>query len=145
MCKAPDSVVEQTQELVDERDLILQIKRSPCYGTCPVDIITLYEDGSILYKGVKHTEHIGTYRAQLSSEQLKEISNLITQLQAANLPKSKYIMEHVMDLPSRIMTVNDQKITYQLSESPKVIVDLDHSVFEMLDKLELTKIKETNN
>ena len=140
-CKSKKIEQETNQEEVLNKstansDVILaQIKRDACFGTCPVDLITVYEDGNVEYKGIKHVKNLGTHTAQLNESQLAQLKSMIEGTSWHKL-KSKYIHEHVSDLPSRLLTMADElKIRYQLDQSPDVLVELDKYIYEMKDDL----------
>ena len=140
-CKSKNIEQETNQEEALDKtsanfDVILaQIKRDACYGTCPVDLITVYEDGHVEYKGVKHVRNLGTHTAQLSESQLAQLRSLMEGTSWHKL-KSQYIREYVSDLPSRVLTTADDiKIRYQLDQSPDILVELDKYIYEMKDAL----------
>jgi len=140
-CKSKKIKQETKQEEVADKtavnsDVILaQIKRDACYGTCPVDLITVYEDGHVEYKGVKHVRNLGIHTAQLNESQLTQLKSLMEGSSWHKL-KSQYIREYVSDLPSRVLTMaNDIKIRYQLDQSPDILVELDKYIYEIKDDL----------
>ena len=145
MCKAKDDTVTLKRSEGSNPDLLIQIKRSPCFRTCPVDLIQLYTDRSIKYKGIKHIDKIGSFSAIVSSAQYDSITAYIDQIEHLDSNKNKYVMELVMDLPSRTLTINDLKITYQLSEAPDEIINLDKYIYDILTELTFTKIREFTN
>ena len=119
-------------ESVAQSDLIVaQIKRDACYGTCPVDLITIYNDGRVQYKGVKFVKNLGTHTANIDEERLLKLKSVVDDLMSSKLNK-QYIMEHVSDLPSRLLTKPDgTTIRYQLNESPDILIELDKQVYEI--------------
>lgn len=78
------------------------LQRTECYGTCPVDKITINGDGSALYEGEKFTDKVGKYRKQLKE---REINTLFNKFECANFFdfQSEYT-EPVTDLPTKYLT-----------------------------------------
>ena len=126
-----EEVVNETP--VRSEIILAQIKRDPCFGTCPVDLITIYEDGVVQYKGIKFVKNLGTHTAQLDEARLLKLKSMMSDLSSHKL-NSKYIREHVSDLPSRLLTNQDgTTIRYQISQSPDILVELDKYVYEIKD------------
>lgn len=126
-----EEVVNEAQ--VKSEVILAQIKRNACFGTCPVDLITIYEDGRVQYKGVKFVKNLGTHTAQLDEARLLKLKSLIDDISSYKL-NSKYIREHISDLPSRVLTKRDgTTIRYQISQSPDILVELDKYVYEIKD------------
>ncbi len=53
--------------------LLFQLERTPCYGRCPDDKISIYSNGRIIYTGRRFTSRLGTYQSYISSDSLNDI------------------------------------------------------------------------
>jgi len=53
--------------------VVASIKKTPCFGRCPVYEATLYSDNRIVYNGKSYTEKEGLHEASITDEQLKEL------------------------------------------------------------------------
>lgn len=53
---------------------IAGIKKTACYGECPVFEVTFYSDGKVIWEGKRFTDKIGRYTVQLPKA---EITNII--------------------------------------------------------------------
>ncbi len=82
---------------------IASIKKTPCFGRCPVYEATLYSDNRLVYEGKQYTEREGTFEAKISNEQLKELLKFALAADFFKLSEM-YPMEGrpIPDLPSTI-------------------------------------------
>lgn len=61
-------------------DLVITLKRSACYGTCPVYELTIDADGNVTFDGQKHTKTIGKATGKIA---VGEIDRLISEFNTA--------------------------------------------------------------
>lgn len=52
---------------------LIVLERSKCYGTCPVYKVTIYKDGSLLYKGIEYVKSKGEISSKITSEQVQKL------------------------------------------------------------------------
>jgi hypothetical protein len=62
-------------------ELFLSMKRSHCYGTCPVYELNIQSDGKVLFNGIDYTETKGKVLSNLSGEKMKL---LVSEIEEAN-------------------------------------------------------------
>ncbi len=62
---------ENTNRQKEKIELSLSMKRSGCYGRCPIYDLTVQPDGKVLFEGKFWTEIIGKAEDKLTEEQLK--------------------------------------------------------------------------
>jgi hypothetical protein len=51
------------------------IKRTPCYGRCPIYEATIYKSGLVIYNGNRFVERLGKHKARLTKNQLSQIAD----------------------------------------------------------------------
>ncbi|HEX8566945.1 MAG TPA: DUF6438 domain-containing protein [Pyrinomonadaceae bacterium] len=78
--------VSQTENIKPEpqtsnTELSLSMKRSHCYGTCPVYELNIQSDGKVLFNGIDYTETKGEVTGSLSNEKMKQ---LVSEIEKAN-------------------------------------------------------------
>jgi hypothetical protein len=49
-------------------------ERTPCYGTCPVYVVTFSRDGTAEYRGKAYVHALGTYRANIDSATFAQLA-----------------------------------------------------------------------
>jgi len=54
-------------------DMVVQLSRSACYGTCPVYGLTVKADGSVSFDGTEYTETIGPANGRIDEDTLKAL------------------------------------------------------------------------
>ena len=73
-----------TQDLMDDNVLIplVELYKSPCYGTCPNYKMTVYKNGKIKYNGLRFTDMQGLHERKITPP---EVADLTRMLERANL------------------------------------------------------------
>ena len=56
----------------------ISLERTPCFGTCPVDTITLHPDGTADYFGKMNVARIGHYKGRFNQDDFARLSKLLT-------------------------------------------------------------------
>lgn len=64
----PLPVPKETTEM--QKTLKASLRRTPCYGRCPVYTIKLYDTGLATYKGDRFVDKVGGYQAMMPKETL---------------------------------------------------------------------------
>lgn len=95
VCGNPISQTENSNQSTpkEKAQLSLKMKRSGCYGRCPVYDLTVQPDGEIIFEGKNWTETVGKADDKLSEEQLE---NLVLEIEKANF----FSLENVYDWDS---------------------------------------------
>lgn len=88
----------QKSPAVLKESLFLTMERTPCFGKCPAYKITIFNTGNVIYEGYSHTSKIGKFKKQLTKKQLKEIQQMMDDIDITGM-KDVYDSE-VTDFPS---------------------------------------------
>jgi hypothetical protein len=118
-------------------DLIIRLKRTPCYGTCPAYMLTIKADGKVSFFGQDFTEVKGQAEGEISKEKVKE---LIAEFKKANFFEldDNYTSKNcATDNPTVRTTlfINSKvkKIEHDLGcEAPKELTDLENNIDEIV-------------
>jgi hypothetical protein len=119
-------------------DLVITMQRGPCFGTCPVYLLTIYGDGRVIYEGQYFVTVEGIRKAKLEAEQIQA---LVTAFEHANFfgLRDNYAAP-ATDLPSVdiSITINgrSQKIRHygmltcngELDSAPQELCDLENKI-----------------
>jgi len=81
---------------------LLELTKTPCFGTCPSFTLKVYQNGLAVLDGKKYVKHIGLSHMMLSEKQLNLLTDRCNKAQLFSL-KSDY-NERVMDLPTTSLT-----------------------------------------
>tara|TARA_B100000497_G_C7476128_1_gene292802 strand:- start:162 stop:605 length:444 start_codon:yes stop_codon:yes gene_type:complete len=79
-----------------ETAIVFELKKSGCYGTCPIFDIALYNDRIVKYHGKHFTENIGQFEWYISKENYEEIQAII----GKTFNQSQSFNMNVQDLPT---------------------------------------------
>ena len=94
-------------------DFQITLERSPCFGTCPVYVLTVSADGSVEYKGDSFVLAEGRQTATVSAE---EVAALYTAVRSADFfaLEEGYAIE-ATDIPTATTTVTAEGRTMTIS------------------------------
>lgn len=120
---------------------IVKMKRSACYGTCPQYTVTIYEDGLIVYNGVRFVKRIGCFFSHLESDQVEVI---ISQIKSMSFFELKNIyLSPVTDIPSVITEVcldgKSHKVVDRL-EGPENLKNFYTQLDSLIDSIPTWKV-----
>ncbi len=139
-CKSQEELVTDT--LSEEKKMIIQLKKTPCYGECPVFVFQVFDDYSTVYKGIRFTDKIGTFTGSLSKEEYDNIINKFEDASFLSLNKS-YKREFIVDLPSIVLTYNDYRIDIHKAVAPQNLKDIASDLEDLSNSLDWNKISDT--
>ena len=80
------------------------IKRTPCYGRCPIYEASIYKSGYVTYNGNRFIEKIGLHRSRLTQDQLKQIAAKAEEIGYFELENN--YDSPVTDFPTTITVLN---------------------------------------
>jgi len=105
--KTADSVPKEVQRLHAEipADAVARFQQTPCFGSCPVYVLTLFKGGRARFEGTNFVKPIGTYEAEWSQSDLLKMKELAAEIDFYELA-SIYDNSNVTDLPSSITTLS---------------------------------------
>ena len=113
---------------VEEKESIISLSRTACYGTCPVYTIKIFPDGTGIYNGVRFVEFIGEKKFSVKKNQINSIFRKAEEIGFSSM-KNKYT-ELITDLPTCYVTIKNKQIEDYYG-APKELKDLE----KMIDNL----------
>ena len=57
----------------DQKKLIISLEKTACFGTCPILKIEIYNNGAIVYNGIKHVKKIGIHNLEIEKQEIQKI------------------------------------------------------------------------
>ncbi len=86
-------------------ELSLNMKKSGCFGECPIYDLAVQSDGKVIFDGKKYTKKIGKVESRLDKEKIKELINEIEKTKFFSLDNaynydSKNCPVSMSDLPN---------------------------------------------
>lgn len=92
------------------RTRVITLKRTVCFGSCPIYELTIYSDGRVEYVGKRFVRKVGKATGKISREQLQELVMEFTNIYYFNLPASiepgsRHCSQSATDHPSAITSL----------------------------------------
>jgi len=106
--KLEKTVVEQVKLHSGADSLFASIKRTPCYGRCPIYEAKIYNSGFVVYEGKRFVDKEGVFTSRISSEQLSQILSKASELRYFEL-QDEYDSP-VTDLPTTYTSVQKEGV-----------------------------------
>ncbi|MGV3620780.1 MAG: DUF6438 domain-containing protein [Archangium sp.] len=110
--KAPEEDVK-TAPVTEAKpdDLLLSLKRTPCFGRCPVYTVQVFADGRVRWVGDANVRERGEREARLSADEVAKIAARIDASDFATW-KTDYMNHQVTDMPGAVLTWKGKTIRH---------------------------------
>lgn len=134
-----------TEESDDEEVVvIMQFKKTACFGKCPVFSVELLSDGRIFYNGKANVEKIGMYESNVNDSFVYTVYQEADKIKFYSL-KDKYPVEgdEIPDLPKTITFLKNGKKEHQVTNaysSPLTLQQFETYLWDKIESLYWTKI-----
>ena len=92
-----------------DQTFAVSLRRTPCFGTCPVYTVTVDAAGIVTFNGHDFVSQTGIHTATLSAEELQQLGTLVDSANIFEM-KDEYTIE-ATDLPSTTVTVTRNGVT----------------------------------
>jgi len=113
--------------------IAVTLERGPCYGTCPVYKLTLYDSGKVIFEGKDHVRTKGTQTAAIGKERVAELVAEFEKLGYFSF-KDRYTADRVTDMPAAATSVRAggrvKRIEHYHGDSsaPKILTALENEI-----------------
>jgi hypothetical protein len=112
---------------------LIQLERTACMGPCPVDQLTVYADGRLLYYGGANAPRTGSFAGQLTTAERKK---LVAKFEAANFFafQDSYV-SIASDLPTKYITYWQGKKTKRIQDydgAPAALKALESELIDLI-------------
>ncbi len=131
----------QTPNSEDHGTLVMTIKRTPCYGSCPWYEASFYDDGTILYDGKKHVKHIGKFKLNANPKTIRTLTNKAQKIGFFKMEKTypTNTNHKIQDLPTTELMVKigrTGKTIKMQNEIPPVLMEYINEIEGTLKRLD---------
>lgn len=106
-----------------QKEPILFLQKTACFGSCPVYHATVYQTGKVVYVGEKFTPYIGKTEMQLSKKDLDKLILEFENIQFEHY-SSHYVNNKISDLSSTIIEYKGKRVTMRGFKVPQKLTDL---------------------
>ncbi len=97
----------------DYENRLISIKKTPCFGDCPVYSLDIDKDGNVIFNGIQYVLKEGKHEFKLTEKQLKKINDMLSEKDFSEFKKA-YDDTRITDLPSTFITHNGKQIKIRL-------------------------------
>lgn len=139
----------------DESQKVVELKRTPCFGKCPVDHTIVYADGTVRYVGTQNVGRQGLYKGKLPIGRWDGVLDQARMMDFWNLAERYPTGDNrIMDLPSEQLWFSDgeqskrvinQRYANPDAEGEQQIVErlnsLSASIVQLLEEANLTLVQ----
>lgn len=149
--ETPKEEKEQEEEPKAEPSkpyVLASIKKTPCYGKCPVFEANFYNDGRAEYFGKMNVKKMGSYASRIDDSTLKSIRSKAGEVGYFDLYNTYPTGEvKIADLPTTITSVRIGDMIKTVSnkyQGPEELKIFEDFLLEIVDRLEWTKTLENS-
>lgn len=129
-CKTTSNQISNNQ-----KKLIISLEKTACFGTCPILKIEIYNNGAVVYNGIKHVKRLGIHYFEIQPKEIQKILSKAKEIGFDNL-ENEYT-ERISDLPTTYIMINE-KLIKDYFGAPKNLKILETLIEEkILDLLEI--------
>ncbi len=116
-----------------DKQVIISLEKTFCYGTCPVYKTTIAANGTVNYHGEKFTPYIGETTTQLTESQL---NNLLLDFEAIKFEQynDEYVNNRITDIPSTIIMYKGKKVTMRSLDVPPKLMELANKTEKVIEE-----------
>jgi hypothetical protein len=143
---SPESKAETVE--VEKVMLIARIKKTPCFGKCPVFEAILFSDGTATYKGKRNVEKVGEYEAKASLELIKLIQEKAAAISYFDFEKTYPANgKMIKDIPNTVTEINKNGQKKQITNNhnaPQELQDFEKYLLTTFDSLNWKKVQGDN-
>jgi len=124
---------KQLNEIIEkEKNRLISIRKTNCFGECPVYEITIDKNGNVAYNGEQFVMEKGKRVFKLSKEELEKLNKKLSSKDFESF-NDVYDNPRVMDLPSTYITYKEKQIQIRLwNNIPAELVDVHEYVEGLL-------------
>ncbi|GFD75396.1 DUF6438 domain-containing protein [Tenacibaculum sp. SSH1-16] len=124
-----------TNIISEEKNNLLRITKTQCFGDCPVYTVSIDKEGNVVYNGVEYVLVKGIQKFTLSEKQLQELNEKLTKKDFKSF-KDAYNNPRIPDLSSTYIVHDGKQILIRLwKDIPDELID----IHEYIDGILLDK------
>ncbi len=114
--------------------MVISMKKTPCYGSCPVYEIEIYSNLEVKYKGERFVDKTGAYNSRISTSQLEDLKTAFND--AGFFEMEDEYVSSVTDLPTTYVFFSDGKKSKKIKDytgAPEALKLIESKIAELLE------------
>lgn len=123
-------------------DLLIELQRTPCFGSCPVYTLQIDKNGNGLFEGVENVAKTGRFSFSISQDELTEIKSAFRRIDFYQL-RNVYDGP-ASDLPTTYITYNGEGGRKKIMDyygAPEGLRDLENRIENLVLSKKMRRIK----
>jgi Domain of unknown function (DUF6438) len=122
-----------------EKNLVVILQRTPCFGQCPAFKIQLFDDGKVVYEGRAYCKRMGTHKATASPELIKAIQQKASDIKyltfSEKYPKGESMITDIPTTISYIKVGSESKMIYNNYDAPTELIEFERWLEQQFEGL----------
>jgi CRISPR/Cas system CMR-associated protein Cmr3 (group 5 of RAMP superfamily) len=122
----------------DLDDEVIMLKRTACFGFCPVYTLTIYSDGTVVYEGEEFVKTQGRVETTIDQEKIKQ---LVSEFEAVGYfsLNDGYVEHTITDAQTVITSITIDGKTKTIEHyhgdlnAPEQLTELENKIDEIVD------------
>lgn len=119
-----------------ETDLVISLDRTPCFGSCPIYTVEIYDkDNRLVFDGKRFTDQVGLYQGQVTEEEVAAIKAKVREIDFLSF-QDRYDGP-ITDIPATITTLKwggESKAVVNRYRGPEKLKELEQLIDETWKK-----------
>lgn len=135
------------EEVIEEPiriELLASIKKTACYGKCPVFEAKVYSNGRVLFEGKEHVDKVGLFEAKVDEEWIADVKTYAISLGFFSMKEFfPDKTDNIPDLPNTITYFRhkeDENTVTNNHNAPVQLTKIENFLLQKLEALEWTAI-----
>ena len=125
---------------------LVTLKRTPCFGRCPIYRVTIMDNGELVYEGKRFVEKLGTYSGLITGQDVEKIIKKINEVGYFKMEDAYDVP--IADFPTCVTSVNLDGMTKSIMNkqgAPPELKAFELYIDSLLEGLELKKLSDEVN
>ncbi len=121
----------QKEQTSDNAKAVISYESKGCFGRCPQEKLTIYDNRVIVYSGVKKVDHIGTFSQTISKKEYVRLLELFSEAAFDNL-EDQYL-SNLRDIAKFEITKDKKSIEYHERNAPAALKSIQKEMKRIID------------
>lgn len=123
---------------ISEKVPLISFTKGSCRGKCKVFSLTVFEDKTIQFEGVRNVEHIGKFQGKLSENQYKDLVSYFKTNDFETLEDDYQLA--VKDLQKIEISYQGKMVKFHKRNAPDTLVSTMSKLDELVNQVDWTKM-----
>ncbi|MFV0247889.1 MAG: DUF6438 domain-containing protein [Tenacibaculum sp.] len=120
--------------IADLENTLVSLRKTACFGDCPVYEVLIDKQGKLIYKGLKYVSKTGVHKFDLTETELKTLKEKLVKENFKNF-KELYDNSEIMDLSSTYIVFEDKQVEIRLwKDIPDPLIEIHEFITNLLYK-----------